>query len=89
MSEFANEITDRVARASSSLQDARVNGDDYLVEVRVGELEELARVAADHDVEVPGLQETLQASTGPVDIPLPEPEPATTIHLTADQEQPA
>lgn len=77
MSEFASEITERVAQASSSLADAQAEGDDYLVDVRVGELEELARVAADHDVEVPGLQETLAAHTGPVDIVLPDPDGAT------------
>jgi hypothetical protein len=75
MSEFASEITERVAQASTSLRNASNAGDDYLVEVRVGELEDLARVAADHDVEVPGLQATLAAHTGPIDIVLPE-EPA-------------
>jgi hypothetical protein len=71
MSEFASEIAERVAQASTSLEDARSEGDDYLVDVRIGELEELARVAADHDVEVPGLQETIAANTGPVDVVLP------------------
>jgi hypothetical protein len=70
MSEFANEITERVAQASSSLREAAQSGDDFLADVRVGELEELARVAADHDVEVPGLQETLEAHTGGIEIPI-------------------
>ncbi len=70
MSEFANEITERVAQASSSLREAAESGDDFLADVRVGELEELARVAADHDVEVPGLQETLEAHTGSLELPL-------------------
>jgi hypothetical protein len=83
MSEFANEITERVAQASTSLSEATENGDDYLVDVRVGELEDLARIAADHDVEVPGLQETLEAHTGSLELPIDlreeqaaEPDPA-------------
>ena len=72
MSEFASEIAERVTRASTSLEEARSSGDDYLLDVRLGELEELARVAADHDVELPGLQETIAAHTGPVDLVLPD-----------------
>jgi hypothetical protein len=78
MSEFASEITERVAQASTSLQDAHDTGDDFLVDVRVGELEELARVAADHNVDVPGLSETLARHTGPIDIVLPEEQVAAT-----------
>jgi len=83
MSEFANEITERVAQASTSLSEAAESGDDFLVDVRVGELEDLARIAADHDVEVPGLQETLEAHTGSLELPIDlreeqaaEPDPA-------------
>ncbi len=72
MSEFASEIAERVTQASTSLEEARSSGDDYLLDVRLGELEELARVAADHDVELPGLQETIAAHTGPVDLVLPD-----------------
>ncbi|HZI96289.1 MAG TPA: hypothetical protein VFD41_02050 [Actinomycetales bacterium] len=71
MSEFASEMTDRVTAARTSLADAAAQGDDYLVDVRVGELESLARVAAEHDVEVPGLAETLAAQAPPDDVPLP------------------
>lgn len=55
MSEFASEVNERVEQARQSLAEAEAAGDDYLVGVRVGELESLARIAADHDVEVPGL----------------------------------
>jgi hypothetical protein len=72
MSEFASEMTDRVHAASTSLADAEAEGDDYLVDVRIGELESLARSAADHGVDVPGLAETLAAHAGPEDVELPE-----------------
>jgi hypothetical protein len=76
MSEFASEMTDRVVAARTSLADAEAAGDDYLAGVRVGELESLARVAADHGVEVPGLAETL-AEHGPADeLDLPHSETA-------------
>lgn len=90
MSEFASEITDRVVKASTSLEDARAAGDDYLVDVRVGELEELARLAEANDVEIPGLQDTLAAHTGPMDVVLPPvpaeaPQPGTdTTHARID-----
>lgn len=72
MSEFASEMSGRVDAARTSLVDAEAEGDDYLVDVRVGELESLARVAAEHGVEVPGLDEAL-AEHGPAeDVDLPE-----------------
>ena len=72
MSQFASEMVDRVTEARVSLDEAHAEGDDYLVHVRIGELESLARVAADHDFEVPGLQETLDRHTGPIDLTLPQ-----------------
>lgn len=72
MSEFASELTERVHAASTSLARAEAEGDDYLVDVRLGELESLARSAADHGVDVPGLDETLAAHTAPEEIELPE-----------------
>ncbi len=86
MNEFANEMTERVAQASTSLAEAQRTGDDYLVEVRLGELESLARVAQDHGLELPTVIETLQrygriedhelpaaaAATGPIQIDLTE-----------------
>lgn len=77
MSEFASEMTDRVHAASTSMAHAEAEGDDYLVDVRLGELESLARSAADHGVEVPGLAETLAAHAPPQDIELPEDDDAS------------
>ena len=48
MTEFHAEMRDRAATAVRSLRQAQDNGDDYLVEVREAELENLARLASDH-----------------------------------------
>jgi hypothetical protein len=49
LSEFAHEIETRLATARRSLDEARVDGDDYLIQVRLGEIESLERLAAEHD----------------------------------------
>jgi hypothetical protein len=51
MSEFAHEIAARMDTARRSLDEARADGDDYLIQVRLGEIESLERLAADHDDE--------------------------------------
>ena len=45
MSEFQQEIEARLRSAHQSLAEARLEGDDYLVQVRLGELESLERLA--------------------------------------------
>ena len=57
MTEFHSEITRRATRAVQSLQHAEEAGDDYLVEMRQAELENLARLAADHGLRIPELQD--------------------------------
>ena len=52
MTEFRAEIRNRIATTRVELDRAREAGDDYLVEVRLGELESLSRLAADHGVEI-------------------------------------
>lgn len=52
MTQFRIEIRSRIAQARESLARARETGDDYLADVRLGELEGLARIAAEHDVPV-------------------------------------
>jgi hypothetical protein len=59
VTEFRSEIRERVAQTRTSLADAREHGDDYLVEIRLGELESLARLAAEHGVAVEGVEESL------------------------------
>ena len=85
---FAHEMTARVDEASTSLAEAHLAGDDYLVEVRLGELESLARVAEDNGLHLPTVADTLarysriednelpdstlSAATGPIQIDLTE-----------------
>lgn len=51
MSEFTNEIETRMEIARRSLTEARGEGDDYLIQIRLGEIESLERLAAEHDDE--------------------------------------
>ena len=51
MSEFEQEIATRMDTARRSLDEARSEGDDYLIQVRLGEIESLERLAAEHDDE--------------------------------------
>ena len=57
MTEFHAEIRERAQQALDSLEAARRSGDDYMVGVRVGELESLAHLAAEHGLHVPELAE--------------------------------
>ena len=50
MTQFHAELRERVAATLMSLHEARATGDDHLAEIRVGELESLARVAREHDL---------------------------------------
>lgn len=53
MGEFVTEITRRLREAHASLHAARAEGDDFLVEARIAEIEDLQRLAARHDVPLP------------------------------------
>lgn len=55
MVELTRQLHERVAEARRSLVEARMASDDYLVDVRLGELEELGRLAREHGVVIPGL----------------------------------
>ena len=48
MSEFQQEIQIRLESASQSLEEAQRDGDDYLAQVRLGEIESLQRLANEH-----------------------------------------
>ncbi len=50
MSEFQREIQARLEAAEESLAQARRDGDDYLIQVRLGELDSLQRLLAEHRV---------------------------------------
>jgi hypothetical protein len=45
MSEFQQQIQVRLDTATRSLEEARRDGDDYLAQVRLGEIESLHRLA--------------------------------------------
>jgi hypothetical protein len=59
MSEFTAQIRQRVAEAQLELAQARASGDDYLVQLSLGQIESLARLAADHHVDLDGVDEVL------------------------------
>ena len=61
MTHFPNEIRERIQSTRRSLLEARLSGEDYLVEVRLGELESLAHIAAEHGITVEGVEESLAA----------------------------
>ena len=48
MSEFQQEIQARMESAEKSLAEARMQGDDYLAQVRLGEIESLTRLIEEH-----------------------------------------
>jgi hypothetical protein len=48
LSEFLQEIETRMETARQSLREAQVDGDDYLIQVRLGEIESLERLVAEH-----------------------------------------
>jgi hypothetical protein len=55
MTEFHEQIRKRAAKAVASLDKARAQDDDYLVEVQEAELENLARLAREHGLAIPEL----------------------------------
>lgn len=60
MDEFTQQISARVSAAHLALQQALADGDDYLVGVREGELDSLARLAESNGVTVVDLTELEQ-----------------------------
>lgn len=89
MSEFATELEGRAQEAIASLREAAASGDDYLVEVRVGELQSLARLGEDNNVRLPQATEELARHGVPTEIPLPEGEPSPTGPIVLDAAAPA
>lgn len=52
MDAFTAGLLQRISTTESDLTRARDEGDDFLVEVEQGELDDLHRLAAEHGVEV-------------------------------------
>ncbi len=67
MSDFRSEIGRRIAQTRAQLADATAHGDDHLVDVSLGELESLARIAADHGLTPDGVD----ASPAPYGVQAP------------------
>jgi hypothetical protein len=59
VSEFRSEISNRIAQARGDLSQAAAAGDDYLVELSLGRLESLTRIAVEHDLPIEGAAEDL------------------------------
>jgi hypothetical protein len=53
MDAFTAGILQRIRSTESDLRDAQRSGDEFLVEVEQGELDDLRRLAAEHGVRVP------------------------------------
>jgi putative N-acetylmannosamine-6-phosphate epimerase len=73
VTQFDATISTRISETRQALDEARSAGDDYMADVRLGELESLARVAADHGIRIEGIAETLAAygvTTPSVGVPL-------------------
>jgi hypothetical protein len=72
MSEIDNEfdasIRERLARTKAELAEARRSDDEYLVNMHLGELDSLARIAVDHGIEVDGVHEALTGSLPVIDL---------------------
>ena len=67
-SQFQHEIEGRADRVLSSIEAARAEGEDYLAEVHLAELESVVRLATEHDVELPAAREFLQRHTRVIDL---------------------
>lgn len=67
-SQFQQEIEQRAQRARASVERAAAEGEDYLAEVHLAELESLLRLASEHDVELPAAREFLQRHTRVIDL---------------------
>ena len=70
MTEFLREIEARLAAARRSLEDATAEHDDYLIQVRTGEIESLQRLLAEH-----GGQDTIDLAPTTQAILLPDSSP--------------
>ena len=56
MTEFVDQIRQRVRDALSDLAEATGAGDEYRIQVHTGELESFARLAAENGIRVPELE---------------------------------
>ena len=57
LTEFSSLLQVRAQEALDALREAEESGDDYSASVQRGELESISRIASDHDMQVPALEE--------------------------------
>lgn len=53
MGELRTAIHERLSDAYAGMRAACTDGDDYMVETHKAEIEDLQRIAIDHDIELP------------------------------------
>jgi hypothetical protein len=61
MSDFISELRQRVVEAQHELAEAQRSGDDYQVQVSLGQIEAFAQIAAANHVPLDGVEESLAA----------------------------
>ena len=67
-SAFEQEIAERAQRATASVERATADGEDYLAEVHLAELESLVRLASEHDVELTAARDFLRQHSRVIDL---------------------
>ncbi|WP_350268943.1 hypothetical protein AAFP32_09545 [Brevibacterium sp. CBA3109] len=73
MSEFANQLDNRIDDVRHRIHEARSDGDDYLVETLIDELQNLLELADRNDVDTGPIVAVITAETGAIPvIPAPE-----------------
>lgn len=55
MNALTEQISQRITDAQHSLHAARAMGDEYLVDLREGEIASLTQIAHEHNLAIPGL----------------------------------
>lgn len=68
MSEFEHGLHERIDQTRAQLAVARDEGDDYLVDVLLGDLESLVELAGDNDVATGEMKQILAAETGTIPV---------------------
>lgn len=73
MSEFADQIDNRIDDVRHRIQEARNAGDDFLVDNLIDDLQNLLELADRNDADTGPIAHAIQAETGALPI-IPEPE---------------
>lgn len=68
MSEFEHGLNERIDQTRAQLAVARRDGDDYLIDVLLGDLESLIELAGSNDVATGEMKQILAAETGTIPV---------------------